>query len=86
MNKNKLQNIYGYNLDHGDMIIFWDNLKYCIQYNNWNPNSNLDIAKKYQYNQYNNSFLEIYLDSKNGGLAVKIDGGSTMLFTPDKWV
>ena len=41
MNKNKLQNIYGYNLDHGDMIIFGDNLKYCIQYNNWNPNSNL---------------------------------------------
>lgn len=26
------------------MIIFGDNLKYCIQYNNWNPNSNLDNA------------------------------------------
>lgn len=49
-------------------------------------NSNLDIAKKYQYNQYNNSFLEIYLDSEHGGLAVKINGGPTMLFTPDKWV
>ena len=38
------------------------------------------------YNRYTASFLEIYLDSKNGGLAVKINGGDTMILEADKWV
>ena len=46
----------------------------------------LSSNKYYVYNRYTASFLEIYLDSKNNGLAVKINGGDTMIFEPDKWV
>ena len=46
----------------------------------------LNSNKYYVYNRYTASFLEIYLDSKNGGLAVKINGGDTMILEADKWV
>ena len=45
----------------------------------------LSSNKYYVYNRYTESFLEIYLDSKNNGLAIKINGGDTMIFEPDRW-
>lgn len=45
MNKNNLENVYGYHLDHGNIIIFGDNLKYCIQYIDSCINSVEDICE-----------------------------------------
>ena len=45
MNQNKLQNVYGYHLDHGNIIIFGDNMKYCLPYIDNNINSVEDICE-----------------------------------------
>ena len=48
-------------------------------------NSNLDKAKKYQYNAHNENYLELYWDASKGGLCVVINGTATAVFAPDKW-
>ena len=63
MNQNKLQNVYGYHLDHGDIIIFGDNIKYCLLYIDNNINSVEDICeycceKEHKYFYYIYSISE----------------------------
>ena len=53
--------------------------------NDNNENSNLDKAKKYQYNAHNENYLELYWDASKGGLCVVINGTATAVFAPDKW-
>ena len=48
-------------------------------------NSNLDKAKKYQYNSHNENYLELYWDASKGGLCVVINGTATAVFAPDNW-
>lgn len=45
MNRNKLQNVYGYHLDYGDILIFGDNIRYCVQYIDNCINSVEDICE-----------------------------------------
>lgn len=51
-------------------------------------NSNLTKYSKpmHFYNVNNTDFIELWWDGTNGGIAVRINGAATALFTVDKWL